>query len=458
MTAALATPPTRTAPKLDRATFQTSRLLDFCSEKELIAQTGHKIDDWPLVILKELVDNALDACEHAEVPPEIAITVDSDSITVSDNGPGIPADTVAGVLDFSIRVSSREAYVAPDRGAQGNALMTLVAMPFVLDGDEGHIEIVSQGTRHSIDVRVDPIRQTPVIDHNTKTGKSKKGTTVAIHWPERASCKLADAKDGFLRFADDFTFLNPHLMLSIDWFGNKTKTEATTPAWPKWRPCNPSPPHWYSRAHLERLIAAYIAYDDDGDSESRTVWDFISECRGLSGSAKRKKILEATGMARLTLADMTRKDGALDSEQVGQLLSAMKQNCRPVKPPALGIIGRDHLEQRFEAAGCVMDSFDYRKVAGVDDDIPWLIETAFAAFEDDAPRPRRLVSGVNWSPGIVNPFRRLGEYGRSLDTVLGQQECGIDEPILLLLHMTCPRVEYTDRGKSAVVIRGANDE
>ncbi len=49
--------------KLERTTLRTSRLLDFCSEKELIAQTGHQTDAWPLVVLKELVDNALDACE-----------------------------------------------------------------------------------------------------------------------------------------------------------------------------------------------------------------------------------------------------------------------------------------------------------------------------------------------------------------------------------------------------------
>ena len=48
---------------LERATFTTSRLLDFFSEKELTAQTGHGPAQWPLVILKELADNALDACE-----------------------------------------------------------------------------------------------------------------------------------------------------------------------------------------------------------------------------------------------------------------------------------------------------------------------------------------------------------------------------------------------------------
>ncbi len=97
-----------TAAKLDRTTLRTSRLLDFCSRKELIAQTGHHPDAWPLVVLKELVDNALDACEEASVAPEITVQIDDNGIAVTDNGPGIPESTVAKILDFSIRVSSRE--------------------------------------------------------------------------------------------------------------------------------------------------------------------------------------------------------------------------------------------------------------------------------------------------------------------------------------------------------------
>ena len=86
------------AVKLERTTLRTSRLLDFCSRKELIAQTGHQPDAWPLVVLKELVDNALDACEEAEVAPQITIRVGDDGITVTDNGPGIPAETITDVL------------------------------------------------------------------------------------------------------------------------------------------------------------------------------------------------------------------------------------------------------------------------------------------------------------------------------------------------------------------------
>jgi hypothetical protein len=57
----------------------------------------------------------------------ISVKVDETGIIVTDNGPEIPESTVEGVLDFTVRVSSREAYIVPDRGAQGNAGKTLIA-------------------------------------------------------------------------------------------------------------------------------------------------------------------------------------------------------------------------------------------------------------------------------------------------------------------------------------------
>ena len=88
-------------------------------------------------MLKELVDNALDAAEEAEIAPVVSITVKGRSIIIKDNGPGIPAKTIDGVLDYSIRVSSREAYVSPTRGAQGNALKTILPMAYVLNEHHG---------------------------------------------------------------------------------------------------------------------------------------------------------------------------------------------------------------------------------------------------------------------------------------------------------------------------------
>ncbi len=109
--------------------------MEFCSLRELQNQTGHDVQDWPLVVLKELLDNALDACEEAGVAPVIDISASpkTGTIAIADNGPGVSERTIRAICDYNIRVSSREAFISPARGAQGNALETILAMGYVLD-------------------------------------------------------------------------------------------------------------------------------------------------------------------------------------------------------------------------------------------------------------------------------------------------------------------------------------
>ena len=456
------------APVLERETFRTSRLLNFASEKELVAQTGHRPAQWPLVVLKELADNALDNCEEVGVAPEIAITIDKTGITVADNGSGIPAETVKGVLDFAVRVSSREAYVSPTRGAQGNALKTLVAMPFVLDGEKGRVDIEARGICHAITFEVDRIRQEPVIQHEQGKSKVAIGTVFRVPWrglskaafddPDEAELDGEDAENSprsigetrsrFLQIAEDYTWLNPHLTLSLDWFGKRTAIKATDPAWSKWKPSDPTSPHWYGVEHMERLVGAYIKHDGD-NGRDRTVRELVAEFRGLSATAKQKLVVDATGLTRAPLTALTNGNG-FDHRKIEKLLAAMKANSAPVKPDLLGSIGKEHFRPRLAAAGCEMESFEYRRVKEVEDDIPWILETAFAWCPKATQR--RLITGVNWSPGIINPFRELGHFGTSLDTMLTRARADTNDPVILVLHIACPRVEYTDRGKSALVL------
>src|SRR5262249_18713211 len=149
-------------PKLTRVAFKVSRLMEFCSERELQNQTGHSTYEWPLVVAKETIDNALDACEESEVAPDITVAVQPATIVIQDNAGGFDAETIASILDYTIRVSSREAYVSPTRGAQGNALKTILAMGYVLDrktgsdADAAGVTIIeTRGVRHQIEFRVD---------------------------------------------------------------------------------------------------------------------------------------------------------------------------------------------------------------------------------------------------------------------------------------------------------------
>ena len=435
---------------LARTTFRTSRLLDFASEKELTAQIGHAKGTWPVVVLKELLDNAIDACEEAATPPTVAVTLDHSGITVEDNGPGLPADVIGDILDFSVRVSSREAYVSPTRGVQGNALKTVVAIPFVLDGHAGRTVVETRGQRHLIELGVDRIRQRPTVEHKVEPGDVETGTRVTVEWPDSACSMLEFAKPRFLQLAAAYPWLNPHLTLSVTAPGlpDAWRIEATDPAWVKWKPSDPTSAHWYQPAHLERLISAYIAHDHDRGL-MRSVREVVTEFRGLSSSAKGAAILAETGLARAPLTALA-NGGDLDHAKVAALLAAMQRHSKPVKPAQLGIIGKAHFATRFEAYGAEMRTFDYRAIKDLADGLPTVLETAFAwcsQFKD-----RLLVPGVNWSPGIINPFRELGHFGQSLDTILSQQRVDQDEPVALILHLACPRVQYTDRGKSAVVV------
>lgn len=435
--------------RIERTPFKTSRLLEFCSQRELIAQTGQAVGTWSLVILKELVDNSLDECEEAGVAPLIAIDVSTAdrTLTISDNGRGLRPEVVADLLDFGSRTSSKEAYCSPTRGQQGNALSTILPMPFVLAkaGEEpGSITIEACGIAHEIKVRLDPIRQEPAVSHRQSPSVVKTGTRIAVRLPVSACSILDDAEPYFLQVVAAYTFLNPHLTIEAAWDGDVFQRAAFNLAWPKWRPSDPTCPHWYNQARLERLIGAHVV-----NGRERTVREFIAEFRGLSGSAKQKAVLDKIGLVRAPLSSLCTTAG-FATDNIAALLAAMQAITKPMKPNHLGIIGKDHLAQYFEAAGAEMETFNYSREVGLTNGLPWVVEVGFAWCPDD--EDQQLITGINWSPAIANPFRSLGTWGQSLDAILAEQRAGRDEPVTIVLHLACPRVEYTDRGKSAIVI------
>jgi hypothetical protein len=258
-----------TEHKLSRVAFKVSRLTEFCSEKELVNQTGHDVRDWPLVMLKELFDNALDAAEESEVPPEIEIIVTTDgTITVTDNANGIAARTIKAVLDYTIRVSSREAYVSPTRGAQGNALKTILAMGYVLDRESDYNDkinadavgvtlIETRGELHRIEFKVDHVNNQPKLTHTVTLCARKRGTAITVKWPpgrkQHRENWLLQSERQFKELAESYVWFNPHLTLRGFWHGKEfVNVKATDPNWEKWRPRNPTSAHWYNESRLQR--------------------------------------------------------------------------------------------------------------------------------------------------------------------------------------------------------------
>lgn len=70
--------------------------------------------------------------------------------------------------------------------------------------------------------------------------------------------------------------------------------------------------------------------------------------------------------------------------------------------------------------------------------IPYLVEAAFGYCPKNAP-VRRIITGVNWSVAIGDPFRELDE-DVSLGELLAEQRAGPKEPIVFVLHVVCRRL------------------
>jgi Histidine kinase-, DNA gyrase B-, and HSP90-like ATPase len=444
---------TTIVPRLEREIFRTSRLLEFCSRKELVAQTGHDVEDWPLVALKELIDNAIDIAEEIGVAPkvEIAVSTETGEIVVTDNGPGIRAATVDAILDYAVRASSREAYVSPTRAAQGNALKTIVAMPFVLDGTAGETVIEARRTAHRIRFTVDPIRQEPRVTCDRGTSPVRTGTRVTVRWPEKASHLLIAARGRFLPLALGYAGLNPHLAITADWNSDRRVdwTTPSDPGWEKWRPFDPIPAHWYTPERLQRYIAACVNRDMEHGERVRSVRDFVAGFRGLRGTAKRAAVLEETGLARAPLSAFFDGD-RVDHAGIARLLATMQDHSRPVKPEVLGLIGENHWREAFLAIGADLAGFKYSRILGHDQDLPFVVETAFAPGPDYS-----VISGINWSAALHDPFRSLGPTRGSLFGVLVEQRAA-HASVLVGVHLATPTIQFVDRGKSTVVLGAAS--
>jgi hypothetical protein len=181
----------------------------------------------------------------------------------------------------------------------------------------------------------------------------------------------------------------------------------------------------------------------------------------MSATRKQKEVLAETGASHVSLHDYFGRKKA-NTDNIAQLLAALKRHTKPVRPADLGVIGKEHFYLLMDAAGCDPKTFTYKRTFGETRGVPRVIEFAFgihrAGLGAGRGPSRKVITGVNWSPGIRNPFRQLGRGGQSLDSLLADVRANTTQPVTAILHVACPRVAYTDRGKSTIVVEGEGSE
>jgi hypothetical protein len=467
--------PDEPAHKIERVAFTTSRLMEFCTEKELVAQTGHESYEWPRVIIKELVDNGIDACEESEVAPVIRVTITTGKsgkptrIVIADNGSGIPTETITGIIDYDIRVSSREAYISPTRGRQGNALKTILPMAYVLGGKtKGETSIEARGLKHRILFSVNQIKQEPVVKDIRTRSRVTAGTRVTVFWPSKIEADDDYAwrgndlteidHDAISELLREFIWVNPHLTLQFKADGKiLIRHAASNPDWQKYRACDATSAHWYSLEQFERYAVALIARDQEQRRATRhkyTVREFIAQFRGMSATDRQKHILRELRAAHMSLQEFFGSEAQVNHERMKKLLGLVQKHTRPVRPELLGVIGEEHLRRLMTGVGGELKGFKYFASPGRDaDGVPYMVEIATCPYKrwvtgKEAPE-RKLITGINFSATLENPFSTFrGMEG--MEEILTELRAGKYAPVIVSVHYASPHIEYLDRGKSRI--------
>ena len=386
-------------------------------------------------------------------------------------GPGIPPETITGIIDYNVRVSSREAYISPTRGRQGNALKSILPMAYVLDGKIiGETWIEARGVKHRIQFCVNQINQEPVVSNNQTRSLVTTGTRISVFWPAKAPVEYQDEDDdtqlGEATFQTDaiedllseFIWVNPHLTLLFRVDG-KTVLEhtATNPGWSKYRACDATSAHWYSLEQIERYAGALIARDQEqrrrATRQKYTVREFVAQFRGMKATDKQKQILRELRASHMSLYQFFGSEKKVNHERMEKLLGLLQEHTRPVRPELLGVIGEEHLRQLMVNAGGEPKSVKYIVKSGIADGVPYMVEIALCPFkvwvDGGEESDRLLITGVNFSATLENPFDTFrGMAGMS--EILAELRAGEEAPVIVCVHYACPHIEYLDRGKSRI--------
>jgi len=423
-----------------RQHFTIDRSMEYFTAPELIKQIGTTMDKWVVTLAKELIDNAADAAESAGVIPDIVVTVDENSISIRDNGPGIPEQVIMDSMNYAVRVSDKQGYVSPSRGQQGNAMMCVYACPFVLDGDHAHVEIHSNGTRHDIHVSLDRIAQTPKI--STTVSKSEfieTGTFIKINDLKYACVNglpksRISIKAEFLELISLFSCCNPHANFTLN-FDGESHPYLRSGNQTKWTTNMPLVCHWYYPDQFINLVASLIHKNPD-----MKVNNFLKMFDGLKASPKQKQVCDDTGISSREGIQQFVANNDIDRGLVVRLLESMTKAAREIKPSKLGSLNVDHVKAIWADPDHRL--FEYRSSKGMTGyGLPYTLDVFFQMAEGLSYRAPEIC--LNNSVLIDGDIHYMS-------SLLAGTFLEIEDQARLLIHITCPSFDFAGKGKNKI--------
>lgn len=401
-----------------------------------------------MTVIKEAVDNSVDACEEANILPDIIVKIknikeDIFQISVEDNGPGIEekyVKEVFGKLLFGSKFKSLGEAGMQSRGQQGIGISASILYSQLTTGEPALIDSKVKNKMHySCKLFIDTSKNIPVIEDEKRLETVKEhGTKITLKL--KGVYRRVKGPEDFLKYV---AIANPHAQITF--FGpdgNKKVFKRGVDKLPK-KPKKVKPhPHGVELGTLIKMLAK---------TKSRTLQAFLMNDFSKVGNTGAKEICD---LAKLNLQT---RPNAINRNQASKLLEAMQQ-VKLQRPPTdcLSPIGEENiikgLSKEYHAdfvAACTRPVAVYRA-------IPFQVEVGLV-YSKELPVDKQitLIRFANKVP-LFYQQSECGTYKAVVKT--SWKRYGLLQPngslpvgpIVLAVHVASTWVPFISEGKQAI--------
>ncbi|UCG69236.1 MAG: DNA topoisomerase VI subunit B [Thermoplasmata archaeon] len=275
-----------------------------------------------LTAVKEGVDNSLDACEEANILPEISIEINQVSrneyqIIMEDNGPGIVKKQIPHIFG-RLLYGSRFHAIRQSRGQQGIGISAAVMYGQLTTGKPTLVRSKTkrEDVAHEITLMMDTKRNRPEVlkqdfviwerkDHGTKVEISLKG-------------KYVKAKQSVYEYLKGTAIVNPHAQITfMEPDGTKTEFKRVTEKMPPSTKEIKPHPEGIELGILMKMAKA---------SKAKRMTSFLTQDFSRISSRVAKEICEKAAI------EPTMKPSRLKLDGANRIIEAIKQ-VRIMAPP-----------------------------------------------------------------------------------------------------------------------------
>lgn len=293
-----------------------------------------------LMIVKEGVDNSLDACEEADILPDIEVKVknlrdDVFKISIKDNGPGITKKQLPRIFG-KLLYGSKFHRLMQSRGQQGIGISAAVLYSQLTTGEPAKVwsRTDKNDKAHYLELHIDSLKNEPEIIKEEVVEKDifKKETGTKIELIVTGRYRKAQGIEEYLKLT---SISNPFARIVFtDPYGEKTTFQRSVPKLPK-RPKQIKPhPYGVEFGILLRMLKT---------TKSRTLSSFLRNEFSSIGASVAKEICK-TAKVKEDVNPLN-----LERSDVEKILRAM-QSVKVQRPPldCLSPIGKDEFRKSLE--------------------------------------------------------------------------------------------------------------